>query len=313
MAYNPGVQDISGQLLGRGLSHLGQRIGEGREKNKQQQDILKEAQGRAKALKSTLDGLEQMGIVPEGSGEKLVQAQENMSPKEFIGFADQQGKQLGMLIQAGGYAMQQKSRQEAQRAELMQQLAVQQEEARITNAISTATNTEGRIMPSEVVQGYIQSGGRDMKKLGEALKALESTQAESAWEPTGKQVTLPSGKQIEGYMGGKGSFTAVDDKPPEDTAAVRTLAGREQAYGKVRDMVRAGKLDEAHALALALGMSDAAGPITRDQLQRMFGGGAPEAKPAPTASPAATQAGGVETKVVGGRTYKKTASGWVPQ
>lgn len=91
--YFQGMSDL-GRGIGRGIEAIGQR-------HEEKQNILKESQGRGKAIVAALEGLETLGVVPEGASLKVTQAQENMAPRAFLAFVDQQAKQLSSLIQGG--------------------------------------------------------------------------------------------------------------------------------------------------------------------------------------------------------------------
>lgn len=128
-----------GQGLGNLIGGVGQFIGKRQEAKKQEQDLLKQASGSGKALQSLTQSLSELGVIPEGLGEQVRAAQENMSPREFLAFSQQISGQLKDLIGAGVDSM--ANAQQQQRAQ--QEAAVEQ----LANALAL-----GQPMPQGVPQ-----------------------------------------------------------------------------------------------------------------------------------------------------------------
>jgi hypothetical protein len=118
MPYNPGTQDIRGQLWGQGISQFGQGVASGIQqigkKKEEDRNILQEARGRGKALSDAIKGLEALGLEKEGASEALTKAYEDMSPRQTLAFVDEKSKQIDTLIQGGLQMQRMKTEQEQQ-------------------------------------------------------------------------------------------------------------------------------------------------------------------------------------------------------
>jgi hypothetical protein len=172
MAYNPGVGDISGQLLGQGIASFGQGIAQGIQKGEQERNILQEASGRGKALANAFKGLEQLGIMPEGTAEQFRALQEKTAPREMIGLIDGAAKTIGTLME-GGMQMQQVKAREAQvRA---QQQALAQAMGAATVAIKQAKQPDGTYDPVVAADVYQANGGTDIRVLENAMQMAKAS------------------------------------------------------------------------------------------------------------------------------------------
>jgi len=287
MPFNPGNQDVSGQILASGISSFGKNLANRREKRNEQQDILKDAQGRGKSLGQTLKGLEEMGIVPSGSYDKMVQTQESMAPREFVGFVDQQAKQLNSLI-TGGVQMRQLQNNQAQQQQRLQaamaeqqqkiqgQQAEEQDQERLAKAMALATDTDGNIIASDVVRGYLDMNGKDMKKLSEALASVEKVQQEQEknvpkadFKASAYDVELPGGKKRSVLQTSTGAVQMIPE--PGDTAVITNANAYAEKISKLRKFVDNGDIESAYWLAVELKMTGDFGmPITRDDIESRF-------------------------------------------
>lgn len=273
---------MAGQYWFNALAGAGQSIAQGIDRaaaeKKQEQDILKEAQGRAKSLGATLKGLEEMQVVPEGTYDKMISAQENMAPKAFIGFADQQAKQIGQLIRGGVEMQRYKMEDAARQAKLKAALADQEDQQRLAKAISMATDTDGNVVAGDVVKGYLGSGGQNVKRLGDALSSLEkAVKQEEPFKASGYSVDLPGGTKRVVVQTSKGAVQVLPE--PGDTAAMKNLEMRAKNIADIRKLIAEGKVDEAHNIALALNLpSQNGGLIDRSELIDRFS--TPPPKPA---------------------------------
>ena len=143
MPYNPGVQDRSGEILAQGISQGFSSLTSGIQKR---QNILSEARGRGRALRSTIKGLESLNILPTGMSDDLTRAEENSSPTDFLATVNEMSDKLNGLITAGTAAQQIQARKEERDAALANDKRIQQNMARLYDPVLGSSAAEKAIM-----------------------------------------------------------------------------------------------------------------------------------------------------------------------
>ena len=171
MAYNPGVQDRSGELLAQGISQGFSSLTQGVERygarKEKEQNILSEARGRGRALRSTIKGLESLNILPPGMSDDLTRAEETSAPAAFLAYVNETSDRIGGLMQ-GGVQMKQIEAQNAKQ----QAVARSNEAARL--AAQQSLRPDGTIDANKAIQIYASQGGQDNSILAGTLQMAEA-------------------------------------------------------------------------------------------------------------------------------------------
>jgi len=209
MPYNPGTQDISGQLLGQGIAQFGQGVASGIEqygaRKEKEQNIIAEANGRGRALQSAFSNLEKLGIVPEGFSAQIKSAQESMAPRDFLGFADQTSKKFETIVQ-GGVHVQQIQAQKAKDDALVKAMQV------AGGAVEASFNPDGTLNIPKAMQIYRSSGGTDINILA---KAVDLAAGPASLQPTAAM------RDTEAVIASQGKAGTLDTNDPVAVAKRR--------------------------------------------------------------------------------------------
>lgn len=206
-SYNPGVQDVSGQLLGQGIAQAGQGIAKGIDQYQRQQEENKKLAAQAKALEQLLPTYAQAAGIDPAEIDKLLAPSADESPRaravrlstSMEGFIETaKAKQQASENQARA-AQAQLAQQEA--ARIQQQMGQQQRNQAAMNAALnggiTAPDLDRVIkdlpagnrfqgLPAfqpnagdidQILGRYTQAGGQIDPSVAELFTRMDATQA----------------------------------------------------------------------------------------------------------------------------------------
>jgi hypothetical protein len=131
-------------------------------------------------------------------------------------------------------------------------------------------DTDGQLDTSGIMQAYVQSGGRNMTPL---LQALESMRTTPGFEPSVKQMKVPGSEEVVTVVqtGPNSSQVIPQVKEAAVPASVQDRAAREKMILEASELWKEGKKREAYAKMVSAGTRNQfGGSITMDDMESMF-------------------------------------------
>jgi hypothetical protein len=171
---------MSGQLLAQGISQFGQGVASGIEqygaRKEKEQNILAEANGLGKALFSTFKGMEDAGLIPEGSHTAQIQKiRESLSPKEAVVALRTLAQTMGGIMEMGMQAKKEQT-EKARQAQIGKVMAILSQIPDLPSQVRFAT---ANLDP--------ETASRVITSLSGAFKATEPKEAKAPVVHTIKQ------------------------------------------------------------------------------------------------------------------------------